>query len=101
MASSMSPVLYPGLRTLLLVINPMAEGVGVIGGGFVGEFATFLRLFGVVGGGAIETVAPSCVVSSCAIAFVAASSVGFDFLARFFGGAAASAIWTLGSSVLG
>lgn len=97
----MSPVLYLGLTTLLLVINPMAEGVGVIGGGLVGEFATFLLLFGVVGGGAIETVAPSCVESSCAIASVAASSVAFDFLARFFGGAAAAVGWPLGGCILG
>ena len=101
MASSMSPVLYPGLTTLLLVISPMAEGVGVKGGGLVGKFATFLRLFGVVGRGAIETVAPSCIVSSCAIAFVATSSVAFDFLPRFFGGAAGSVLWLLGSPILG
>ena len=35
----------------MLVIRPMADGVGVTGGGFVGVFATFRLLFGVVGGG--------------------------------------------------
>lgn len=58
-ASSMSPVLYPGLSTLLLVINPMADGVGVTGGGLLGVVVTFRRLLGVLGGGAMVSTASS------------------------------------------
>ena len=55
-ASSKSRLLPVGLRTLLLVIKPMAEGVGVLGGGFVGVLATFRLLFGVTGGGGMAVV---------------------------------------------
>lgn len=49
--SSISPLLHFRAAPLVLVISPMADGVGVTGGGFVGVFATFRLLFGVVGGG--------------------------------------------------
>jgi len=49
-APSMSPVLYVGV--LAFVISPMADGVGVNGGGFSALFAARGRLlFGVTGGG--------------------------------------------------
>jgi hypothetical protein len=54
----MSPVLYVGV--LAFVISPMADGVGVNGGGFSALFAARGRLlFGVTGGGIASLSASS------------------------------------------
>lgn len=95
----MSPVLYPGRSTLLLVMKPIAEGVGVTGGGLVGVFTTFLRLLGVSGGGGIDGAPATASAPSCATASLLMSSVVLIFRPRFFDdGATASATCPFGSS---
>jgi len=63
----------------------MAEGVGVTGGGFVGVFATFRLLFGVVGGGGMVSLPSSIAfkVASRAIGPLAMFSVALPVRLRF------------------
>ena len=89
MASSISPVLYVGLRILLLVIRPMAAGVGVLGGGFVGVLATLRLLFGVVSGGGMELL--SSLESSLLSPFDILEVLFFGFRPRFLGAKLVSA----------
>ena len=88
-------------RLLVLVMSPIAEGVGVIGGGFISLFATRLRLFGVVGGGGIIAPSASTEVPSCAIALAATYSGALPLRPRFFGGVVVSACWPFGRSESG
>lgn len=68
-------------------MSPIADGVGVNGGGFSALFATRGRLlFGVTGGGIASLSA-----SSWAMASTAASSVGADFFCRLRAGCFVSA----------
>jgi hypothetical protein len=81
-APLMSPVLYVGV--LVFIMSPMADGVGVNGGGFSALFETRGRLLlGVTGGGIV-----SLSTSSLAMASIAASSVGADFFCLLRGGCA-------------
>lgn len=90
----MSPLLYVGV--LVLVISPMAAGVGVNGGGCSVFFATRGRFsFGVVGGGIASLSA-----SSWATAVVAIRSVTAVFFCRLRGGCFVSTS-CVGATVMG
>ena len=82
----MSPLLHFFTAPLVLIISPMAEGVGVTGGGFVVVFPTFRLLFGVVGGGAMASLPPSitATVASRAKALLVMFSVALPLRLRFF-----------------
>lgn len=73
----------------MLVIRPIAEGVGVTGGG-LGSFATRLRLLGVAGGGIAGVASASGCRPSWAMAVVAMASVELVLRLRFFDGATAA-----------
>lgn len=82
----------------MLVINPMAEGVGVKGGGLVGVSATFRRLLGVDGGGGMALLSACGNFVSTPTAEVAVSSLALPLRPRFFEAARDSTRWPSGAS---